>query len=42
MIKKPHILIVGAGLGGLAAGLGLLRAGFDVDIYEHWLTRLPD
>lgn len=35
MKRKPHILIAGAGLGGLAAGLGLLRAGFDVDIYEQ-------
>lgn len=32
---KPHVIIAGAGLGGLAAGLALLRRGFDVDIYEQ-------
>lgn len=29
------IAIVGGGIGGLAAGLSLLRAGFDVHIYEQ-------
>ena len=35
MTRKPHILIAGAGLGGLAAALALLRQGFDVDVYEQ-------
>lgn len=33
--KKPHILIAGGGIGGMAAALSLLRRGFDVDIYEQ-------
>ncbi|WP_096703716.1 FAD-dependent monooxygenase [Magnetospirillum sp. 15-1] len=32
---KPHILIAGGGIGGMAAALALLRKGFDVDIYEQ-------
>ncbi|HVO16354.1 MAG TPA: FAD-dependent monooxygenase [Alphaproteobacteria bacterium] len=35
MAKKPHVIIAGAGLGGLAAALALLRAGIDVDVYEQ-------
>jgi salicylate hydroxylase len=37
-----HILIVGAGIGGLTATLALLRAGHDVDVYEqaHELAEL--
>ena len=31
----PRVLIAGAGLGGLAAALALLRAGVDVDVYEQ-------
>jgi salicylate hydroxylase len=34
MAAKPHILIVGAGIGGLTTALALLRRGIDVDIYE--------
>lgn len=33
--RKPHILIVGAGIGGTAAALALLKRGFDVDLYEQ-------
>lgn len=33
--RKPHVLIAGAGLGGLAAALALLKRGFDVDVYEQ-------
>ena len=35
MTRMPHTLIAGAGIGGLAAGLALLRHGFDVDLYER-------
>lgn len=34
-MAKTHIAIAGAGLGGLTAALALLRAGFDVDLYER-------
>jgi salicylate hydroxylase len=33
--KTLHILIVGAGIGGLTAALALLRGGHDVDVYEQ-------
>ncbi|WP_299452909.1 FAD-dependent monooxygenase [uncultured Pigmentiphaga sp.] len=33
--SKLPILIAGAGIGGLAAALALLRRGFDVEIYEQ-------
>ena len=32
---KPHVLISGGGIGGMAAALSLLRLGFDVDVYEQ-------
>lgn len=32
---KPHILIIGGGIGGMAAALALLKRGFDVDVYEQ-------
>ncbi len=35
MKNKPHVLIAGGGIGGLSAALGLLRQGFDVDVYEQ-------
>jgi 2-polyprenyl-6-methoxyphenol hydroxylase-like FAD-dependent oxidoreductase len=35
MGAKRHILIAGAGIGGLTAALSLLRAGFDVDVFEQ-------
>jgi len=34
-MTTPHILIAGAGIGGLTAALALLRRGFDVDVYEQ-------
>lgn len=34
-MTSPHILIAGAGIGGLTAALALLRRGFDVDVYEQ-------
>ncbi len=32
---KPRVLVAGAGLGGLAAALAMLRRGIDVDVYEQ-------
>lgn len=34
-MAKPHIAIVGAGLGGITAAIMLQRAGFPVSIYEQ-------
>ena len=30
-----HVLIAGAGIGGLTAALALLKRGIDVDVYEQ-------
>lgn len=35
MAAKPHVLIAGAGIGGLTAALAALQRGFDVDVYEQ-------
>jgi 2-polyprenyl-6-methoxyphenol hydroxylase-like FAD-dependent oxidoreductase len=35
MTNKPKILIVGAGIGGLATAIALQQAGFEVEIYEN-------
>jgi phytoene dehydrogenase-like protein len=35
MMKPRHLLIVGAGLGGLTAALTLQRFGFKVSVYEQ-------
>jgi len=35
MSDNPHVLIAGAGIGGLTAALGLLRRGFRVSVYEQ-------
>lgn len=32
---KPHVIIAGAGMGGLTLALALLKKGFDVDVYEQ-------
>jgi salicylate hydroxylase len=35
MTKESHVLIAGAGMGGLALALALLRRGFRVSLYER-------
>jgi salicylate hydroxylase len=35
MTSQKHVLIAGAGIGGLTAALALLQAGLDVDVYEQ-------
>jgi len=32
---KPHVIITGAGMGGLTLAAALLQKGFDVDVYEQ-------
>src|SRR5438045_2220976 len=32
---KPHVIIAGAGMGGLTLAIALLQKGCDVDIYEQ-------
>lgn len=34
-MSKPSIAMIGGGIGGLAAALTLLKAGFDVHVYEQ-------
>jgi salicylate hydroxylase len=33
--SRTHVLIAGAGIGGLSAALALLQRGFEVDVYEQ-------
>jgi 2-polyprenyl-6-methoxyphenol hydroxylase-like FAD-dependent oxidoreductase len=35
MTTQPHALIIGAGIGGMAAGIALRRTGWSVSIYER-------
>src|SRR5215831_5350135 len=35
MLSKGRALVIGAGLGGLAAAVALRRAGFGVEVYER-------
>jgi salicylate hydroxylase len=35
MTQTPHVIVAGAGLGGLTAALSLLKSGIDVDVYEQ-------
>jgi salicylate hydroxylase len=34
-MARPHVLVAGAGIGGLTAALALLKRDFDVDVYEQ-------
>jgi salicylate hydroxylase len=38
MSRSTSVAVVGGGIGGLATALGLLRAGFDVRVYEQTRT----
>ena len=38
--KWPRILIAGAGIGGLVLAVGLLKKGFEVQIFERDLTAI--
>src|SRR5262249_38505392 len=35
MSTSKHVVVVGAGIGGLAAALALLKRGIDVEVYEQ-------
>ena len=35
MSMSKHVVVVGAGIGGLAAALALLKRGIDVEVYEQ-------
>ncbi|PZF92714.1 FAD-dependent oxidoreductase [Micromonospora deserti] len=37
--RPPHVLIIGAGTGGLCLAHGLRRAGIGVSVYERYRTR---
>ena len=32
--RKPNVIIIGAGIAGIASALRLRKQGFEVDIYE--------
>jgi len=34
-LARPHVLIAGAGIGGITAALALIGRGFPVDVYEQ-------
>jgi len=38
--EMPKVLIAGAGITGLVTALGLLKQGFDVQIFERDLTAI--
>ena len=41
MASERHVIVAGAGIGGLTAALSLARAGFRVTVLEHekWYQR---
>ena len=39
MVKRPHALVIGAGIGGMAAALALRRAGLDVSLFEQTIAQ---
>lgn len=38
--KKPFVLIVGGGIAGLIMGIGLLKNGYNIQIFERDLTAI--
>jgi salicylate hydroxylase len=38
-MKRPHALVIGAGIGGMAAALALRRAGLDVSLFEQTIAQ---
>jgi salicylate hydroxylase len=38
-MKRPHALVIGAGIGGMAAALALRRAGLDVSLFEQTVAQ---
>jgi salicylate hydroxylase len=39
MVKRPHALVIGAGIGGMAAALALRRAGLAVSLFEQTIAQ---
>lgn len=39
MVKRPHALVIGAGIGGMGAALALRRAGLDVSLFEQTVAQ---
>ncbi len=40
-MNKPHVLVIGAGIGGLSAAVALKRAGCTVEVHERALQLRP-
>ena len=38
-MKRPHALVIGAGIGGTAAAIALRRAGLDVSLFEQTIAQ---
>ena len=38
-MKRPHALVIGAGIGGMAAAIALRRAGLDVSLFEQTVAQ---
>ena len=38
-MKRPHALVIGAGIGGMAAAIALRRAGLDVSLFEQTIAQ---